>query len=132
MNDRGSATPLVLVILLGGALLLGVTVDLGRLAALWVETHRAARAGAEAGAAVIDVEATYRGELEVDRERAPGIASSAALAARPRPGRTVTVDITRTSVCVGVRQTFSPGPARAVAARTMLLTAVACAAPRSG
>ncbi|HSG78584.1 MAG TPA: hypothetical protein VLD62_03315 [Acidimicrobiia bacterium] len=132
MNDRGSTTPLVLAILVGGALLMAVTVDLGRLAATHTEAQRAARAGAEAGAAVVSVEAAYQGRLEVDPVRAGETAQNAALAARPRGGRSATVAADRTSVCVRVRQVFEPGPARAVGARATVVTATACASPRSG
>jgi hypothetical protein len=132
VSERGSTTPLLLVLLLGGALLMGVTVDLGRLAALWLEAHRAARAGAEAGAAVVDVGAVYAGRLEIDPEGAIGTARSAALAARPRPGRTVDVQADRASVCVRVRQVFEPGPARAVGAVRTSITATVCASPRAG
>lgn len=132
MTDRGSATPMVAVLVLGGALLLGVTVDLGRIAAVHAEARRAARAGAEAGAAVIDVEATYRGRVVVDTIRAPETARRAALASRPRPGRTATATADHETVCVRVRQPFEPGPARIAGADRIFVSATACASPQSG
>ncbi len=132
MTDRGSATPLVLVLLVGGSLLLGVTIDLGRYVATQNEVRRIALEAAEAGAAVIDTEAAYDGQLLLDVTAARRRAIDVATAVLPRRARDVDVAGTITTLCVRVTQRFQPGPARAVGARSSNVSAERCARPRSG
>ncbi|MDX1690076.1 MAG: hypothetical protein R3290_03525 [Acidimicrobiia bacterium] len=132
MTDRGSTTPMLAVLLFGGALLVGVTIDLGGLSSVWLEARRAARAGAEAGAAVVRSDALDRSELVVEVEAAAEVARRAALRSRPRPGRLVSVEARADRVCVEVRQTFRPGAARVVGATPVTASATACASPASG
>ena len=132
MNDRGSAMPMALALLLGGALLVATVVDLGRLGSTWVEAQRAARTAAEAGAGVVRTGPTRRNNLIIDVPAAETVAASAARRARPGHGRSVIVSATRSEVCVEIRQPFSPGAARVIGARALNLVARACAEPRSG
>jgi len=130
MAERGSATPLFMLLLIGGTLLLVIALDLGRLAASWREAAAAADAGAEAGAARIDPAAAYRGDLRLDPAAAVRAAEDAAIAFRPRAGREITATAGPHRVCVTVRRRFRPLAPGFVPAPTIEVTA--CAVPRRG
>jgi hypothetical protein len=132
MGERGSVLPAVFVLAFAGLLLLGLAVDLGRWGATWREAAFAADAGAEAGAAMIDPAAAYRGELLLDPVLAEDVAADAALRARPRPDRTVTAAGTPAEVCVTVSQPFRPTLLRAAGIGPVEVTADACARPAQG
>ena len=131
-GERGSMLPAVLLLVVAGFLVLGLAVDLGRWADTWREAAFAADAGAGAGAATIDPAQAYRGLLRVDPGPAGAAASRAALAARPRPGRSVDVDASNTRVCVTVRQPFQPSILRAVGVGNRTVRVRACAVPAQG
>lgn len=132
MTERGSALPSALVVLLGGLLVFGLAYDLGRWGATWREAAFAADAGAEAGAAVLDREAAYRGRLELDLREAERVAVEAGRSARPRPERTVQALAERTRVCVSVSQGFRPTLLRMAGIGPTEVAARACAVPRQG
>jgi hypothetical protein len=119
------------VLLLGGALLVGVAIELGRQGAAWREAAFAADAGAEAGAAAIDPAAAYQGSIRLNPEAARETARAAALAARPRPGREATADADQFRVCVTVRQPMPAGMVSSIA-QDRVISVSACAAPRQG
>ncbi len=131
MTDRGSTFPMPAVLLLGGALLVAVALELGRHGAAWREAAFAADAGAEAGAAVIDPSVAYQGGLFLDPAGARRAGRDAALAARPRSGRQATADADQYRVCVTVSQPMPAGLVAALAPdRTIAVSA--CATPRRG
>jgi len=131
LSDRGTVLPILALLLVGGALAVTLTVEVGRIGAAWREASFAADAGAEAGAAVIDRDAAYRGELLLDPAPAEESAIAAALAARSRDGRTASADADTTRICVTVSQPFPSGLLGSVAGGR-LITASACASPGQG
>lgn len=131
MSDRGTVLPILALLMVGGALAVALTVELGRCGAAWREASFAADAGAEAGAAAIDPAEAYEGELVLDPVLAEQEAVAAALAARPRPGRSASAGADTTRVCVTVRQPFPPGLFGSVVTGR-LITASACASPGQG
>ena len=132
MDDRGSALPALAVIVFGGLIALGLAADLGRWGATWREAAFAADAGAEAGAAMIDEAAAYRGDLLLDVPAATEMAADAARSARNRAGRKFEVEATPTQVCVTVTQPFRPGLLKAVGVKKTTVKATACAQPAKG
>jgi hypothetical protein len=128
VSDRGTVLPILALIMVGGALAVALTVELGRCGAAWREASFAADAGAEAGAATLDPEAVYSGRIRLDP---PAAAEAAALAARPRVGRRAEAAATTTRVCVTVTQPFPPGLlAPFVHGRPIAVSA--CATPERG
>lgn len=131
MSDRGTVLPVLALLMVGGALAVALAVEVGRCGAAWREASFAADAGAEAGAAAIDPGEAYRGALLLDPALAEQEAVTAALAARPREGRSASAAADTGRVCVVVRQPFPPGLlGRVVTGR--LITASACASPGQG
>ena len=131
MSDRGTVLPILALLLLGGALAVILSVEVGRCGAAWREASFAADAGAEAGAAAIDPAEAYGGRLLLDPARAQEAAVAAALAARPRSGRTAAAEADPTRVCVAVRQPFPPGLLASMAGGRAI-AAAACASPGQG
>jgi hypothetical protein len=131
LTDRGTVLPVLALLLVGGALAVALAVDLGRCGAAWREASFAADAGAEAGAAAIDPGAAYRGSLLLDPAMAEEDAVAAALAVRPRAGRTASAEAEATRVCVTVHQPFPPGLLGSVAVGRVI-AAAACASPARG
>jgi hypothetical protein len=131
VSDRGTVLPILALIMVGGALAVALTVELGRCGAAWREASFAADAGAEAGAATLDPEAVYSGRIRLDPPAAADTAEAAALAARPRVGRRAEAAATTTRVCVTVTQPFPPGLlAPFVHGRPIAVSA--CATPERG
>jgi hypothetical protein len=131
MTDRGTMLPVLALVMVGGALAVALSVELGRCGASWREASFAADAGAEAGAAVLSPDAAYSGLLRLDPAAAEQAAAAAALEARPRQGRRAQAAATPTRVCVTVTQPFPPGLlAPFVAGRS--ISASACANPHRG
>jgi hypothetical protein len=131
VSDRGTVLPILALLLLGGALAVALAVEVGRCGAAWREASFAADAGAEAGAAAIDPSEAYRGRLVLDPALAEEAAVAAALAARPRTGRTASAAADTTRVCVAVQQPFPSGLlASMVGGR--VIAASACASPGQG
>ena len=131
MGERGTVLPVLALLLVGGAMAVALAVEVGRCGASWREASFAADAGAEAGAAAIDREAAYAGLLLLDRDAAEEVAAAAALAARPRMGRRVSVAAGTNEVCVTVHQPFPPGLLSSVAGGRVI-AASACASPGQG
>lgn len=131
MRSRGSTLPIVALLLFGGALTVALAVEVGRAGAAWREASFAADCGAEAGAATLDPAEAYRGRLLLDPAPAEEAAVAAALATRPRVGRTAAAQADTGQVCVTVRQPFPPGLLAAVIAGRVI-TAAACAVPGQG
>ena len=131
MKNDGTVLPVLALLLVGGALAVALAVDLGRCGAAWREASFAADAGAEAGAAAIDPTAAYEGRLLLDPALAEQEAVAAALAARPRAGRTASAEAEATRVCVTVHQPFPPGLLASVAVGRVI-AAAACASPAQG
>ena len=132
MDERGTVAPFLIILLAAGVAALGLAVDLGRFAAQSREAAHAADAGAEAGAAVLDVDAAYAGRLGVDPGPAAALAAEAARRFRPRQGRSIDVDADRQRVCVTVRQQVSTGLLRVFGVAAWTVTARGCAVPASG
>jgi hypothetical protein len=131
VSERGTVLPVLTLLLFGGALAVGLAVDLGRCGAAWREASFAADAGAEAGAAVIDPGEAYQGRLLLDPVPAEEEAVAAALAARPRDGRAAAAEAETGRVCVTVHQPFPPGLLGSLV-RGRVISAVACATPAQG
>ena len=66
MSDRGTVLPVLALVMVGGALAVALSVELGRCGAAWREASFAADAGAEAGAAQLDPGAVYSGRIRLD------------------------------------------------------------------
>ena len=109
MTDRGTVLPVLALVMVGGALAVALSVELGRCGAAWREAAFAADAGAEAGAAILDPAAVYSGRVRLDPPAAEEAAVAAALALRPRVGRRAEAAASGTRVCVTVTQPFPPG-----------------------
>jgi hypothetical protein len=132
VTERGSVAPFLVILLAAGVAALGLAVDLGRYAAAVREAAHAADVGAEAGAAVIDVEAAYAGALAVDPGPAAAVAADAAARSRPRDGRRIRVDADERRVCVTVDQRVPAGMLRVFGVPAWTVSAQGCAAPGSG
>ncbi|MDP8959325.1 MAG: hypothetical protein M3N51_09055, partial [Actinomycetota bacterium] len=111
---------------------LGLAFDVGRWASTWREAAFAADAGAQAGASMLDEQAAYDGRVQLDLPPAEVVATEAALAARPRPGRRVLAEVRLTRLCVTVEQLFRPTLLRSVGIGETAVRASACAAPWRG
>lgn len=132
MDDRASVTPALALLMIGGLLMVGVGIDVGRLGATWREVAYAADAGAEAGAAVIDEDLARSGQLAVAVGRAESAAIDMSLRTRPRSSRTASATATDSRICVTVQQTFRPGILRSVGAEDTMITVRSCAGPARG
>ena len=132
MNDRGTVLPALALLLIGGLMMIGVGIDLGRLGATYREVAYVADAGADAGAAMINHQDARVGVLALDPSAAELTAVDTALAVRSRDGRIVVATSTREEVCVEVQQVFRPGIMRAVGATESLVTVRSCAQPAQG
>ena len=131
MSDRGTVLPILALLLVGGALAVALTVEVGRIGAAWREASFAADAGAAAGAATLDPTEADRGALRLAPGPAEQAAVAAALAARPRDGRSASASADGEQVCVIVHQPFPPGLLGTVVTGR-LITASACARPGQG
>jgi expansin (peptidoglycan-binding protein) len=123
--------PVLALVMVGGALAVALSVELGRCGAAWREAAFAADAGAEAGAARLDPDAAYSGRIRLDPADAEVAAVGAALAARPRLSRRAEAEATLTRVCVTVTQPFPPG-LLAPFVHGRRIAASACATPERG
>lgn len=116
------------VLLFGSVLMLGLAVDLARVAAAWREASHVAATAAEAGAGWIDPVAALDDRLVVHPTRAREAA--AAVAAGPDRSHAVGTDPSR--VCVTVSIPVPPTILALVGAVPATVTASACAEPRKG
>lgn len=132
MNERGSMVPYLGALLFVGFILLGLALDTALLAATYREVAFAADIGAEAGAAQVEVDATYVGETRLDRTAAIATSVAAALSARPRAGRTANATVEGAIVCVTVTDRFEPRILGAIGIGREGVTVRACAQPGRG
>lgn len=128
MGERGSVLPMLLGFVMAATIVLALAVDVTLYAAATREAAYAADAGAQAGATRIDEAARYRGELAIEEAAASAAANAAALEARPRTGRAVTVRTEPSRVCVTVTQPFA---GRLVTVSPQI-SITACAVPVEG
>lgn len=127
-DERGSVLLTLSVLALGGIVMLGVAVDLARVAAAWREASHAASSAAEAGAGWIDEDQARDGHLVLDAARAGDAAGAVAAG----PGRQVAVEVGPQRVCVTVTKEVAPSILRAVGATPAAVSARGCAEPRKG
>lgn len=132
MNERGSMLPYLGALFFVCFVLLGLALDTALLAATYREAAFAADAGAEAGAAQVEVGAAYGGEMVLDQDAAIAAAETASLAARLRVGRTVTATSDGVDVCVVVVDQYEPRILGAIGIGSQEVKVRACAAPRQG
>ena len=130
--ERGTVLPAVLGVLLAGALVLAVAVDLTRWASAHREAASAAAAAAQAGAAMVSEPALRVGLLQVDPARAITAASETGLAARPRDGRSVSATVADNEVCAVVNQPFRSSLLAALGSSELVVRGTACAVPVRG
>jgi hypothetical protein len=116
------------VLLFGSVLMLGLAVDLARVAAAWREAAHAATTAAEVGAGWVDEEAARGDRLVLD----PRLAHEAALTVASAPGRTASVSVEPERVCVTVARPLAPSLLTMVGAVPATVTASSCAEPRKG
>lgn len=115
-----------------GFIVLGLALDTSLLAATYREAAFAADAGAEAGAARLEVASSYRGATNLDRGPAVAAAEAASLAARSRSGRTAAATTDGTTICVSVTDRFEPRILGSVGIGSEGIAVRACATPRQG
>ncbi len=115
-----------------GFIVLGLALDTSLLAATYREAAFAADAGAEAGAAHLEVASAYHGATILDRGPAVAAAEAASLAARSRSGRTAAATTDGTTICVSVSDRFEPRILASVGIGSEGITVRACATPRQG
>ncbi len=132
MNERGSMLPYLGALFFIGFVVLGLALDTSLLAATYREAAFAADAGAEAGAAHLEVSSAYQGTTRLDRGPAIAAAETASLAARSRSGRTAAATTDGTTICVSVTDRFEPRILGSVGVGTQGITVNACASPRQG
>lgn len=132
MNERGSMLPYLGALFFIGFVVLGLALDVSLLAATYREAAFAADAGAEAGAAHLDVASAYGGTTNLDRGSAVAAAETASLAARSRSGRTATATTDGVTVCVSVTDRFQPRILGSIGVGAQGVTVRACATPRQG
>lgn len=128
MNDRGSVPLTLAVLLFGSVVMLGLAVDLARVAAAWRQASHVASAAAEAGAGWIDESAARADRIVVDVARA----EPAALAVASSQHRSAGVEATEERVCVRVTVPVPVSILRVVGAGATTVTASACAVPAMG
>ncbi|MEA2009802.1 MAG: hypothetical protein U9N78_03780 [Actinomycetota bacterium] len=132
MNERGSMLPYLGALFFIGFVVLGLALDTSLLAATYREAAFAADAGAEAGAAHLEVSSVYEGTNRLERGPAITAAETASLAARSRSGRTAAATTDGTTICVAVTDRFEPRILGSIGIGTRGITVRACASPRQG
>ncbi|MEA3511199.1 MAG: hypothetical protein U9R51_07165 [Actinomycetota bacterium] len=132
MNERGSMLPYLGALFFIGFVVLGLALDTSLLAATYREAAFAADAGAEAGAAHLEVSSAYEGTNRLDRGPAITSAETASLAARSRSGRTAAATTDGTIICVSVTDRFEPRILGSIGVGAQGITVRACASPRQG
>ena len=132
MDEHGSVSPALILVLVGGLAALALAVELGRFASAAREVAYAADTGAEAGAARIDPAAAYGGEIRLNPAEARAVAIRGARRARGRTGRWIEATADEGQVCVTVGRTVEPGLLRVFAVGPWDVSASACAEPRVG
>jgi hypothetical protein len=126
--ERGAGHLVRMALLFAATLMLGLAVDMTRIAVAWREASHLAATAAEAGAGWIDEAAARNDRIAVD----PIAARMAARAVASGDGRSVTVTATAERVCVRVRIRVRPTLLALVGAAPKDVAATACAEPRMG
>ena len=132
MNERGSMLPYLGALFFVGFVLLGLTLDVALLAATYREAAVAADAGAEAGAAYVEMATLYAGDRRIDALTAIDAAERASLAVQPRAGRTVAAATDGFEVCVVVTDRYEPRILGSVGIGGEGIAVRACATPGQG
>lgn len=132
MSERGSATPLVGMVLLVGLVMLVLGVEIGRYSLLARSTAAAADAAARSGASAIDVGAAYRSTTELDPVAAEGRATATAWQYPGLSPLEVEASAEAGRVCVTVTASHQTGIGRAFGLDDRLITITSCAAPARG
>jgi hypothetical protein len=132
VNERGSMLSYLGGLFFIGFIVLGLALDTSLFAATYREAAFAADAGAEAGAAHLEVASAYHGATILDRGPAVAAAEAASLAARSRSGRTAAATTDGTTICVSVSDRFEPRILGSVGIGSEGITVRACATPRQG
>ena len=132
MNERGSMLPYLGALFFIGFIVLGLALDTSLLAATYREAAFAADAGAEAGAAQLDMSLVYHGVANLDRRSATAAAEATSLAARSRSGRTAVATTDGATICVLVTDRFEPRILSSIGIGAQGVTVRACAAPGQG
>ncbi len=132
MGDRGTVSPVLVLLLAAGVAALALAVDLGRFAAAAREVAHAADAGAEAGAARIQPAAAYAGQILLDPASAREVAVRSARRARARDGTVAEATADESHVCVTVRRSVEPGLLRVFGVGPWTVSSTACASPAVG
>jgi len=124
--------PYLGALILIGFIVLGLALDVTLLASTYREASFAADAGAEAGAAHLEIAAAYRGTTRLDAGSAIEAARTAALNARPRSNRTAVATTDGTSICVEVTDRYEPRILGSIGVGMHNVTVNACASPGKG
>ena len=132
MSERGSATPLVGMVLLVGLVMLVLGVEIGRYSLLARTTAAAADAAARSGASAIDVGGAYRSTTELDPVTAERRASATAWEYPGLSPLSVDASADADRVCVTVTSSHLTGIGRAFGLDDRLITIVSCAEPVRG
>ncbi|MCH8129977.1 MAG: hypothetical protein IIC70_08775 [Acidobacteria bacterium] len=131
MNERGSMLPFMAALIFVGLVVTGLALDVALLAATYREVAFAADVGAEAGAAELAVGAYSEAPL-LDPGRAEATAVRAALAARPRSGRSAVAGADAAGVCLTVTDRYQPRILGGIGVAPTEVTVEACAVPSRG
>ncbi|MCZ6461719.1 MAG: hypothetical protein O6705_05725 [Actinobacteria bacterium] len=131
MSERGSMLPFMAALIFVGLVVTGLALDAALLAATYREVAFAADVGAEAGAAELAVGAYSETPL-LDPGRAEATAVRAALAARPRSGRSAVASADVGGVCLTVIDQYQPRILGAIGVASTEVTVEACAVPGRG
>lgn len=112
-------------------IMIALAVELALLGTSYRAVASAADAGAEAGAAMLDVESLYESAVELDRAAA---ASQSMLVAAAQIAHVVDVQVatTSTEVCVTVRDEYRPTTLAFIGVGSIDVTVTSCAVPRTG
>lgn len=130
-DETGSALPLVGGLLFIGLFVIALAVDLAVLAGVYRTIAATADLAAEAGAAMIDVDAAHRGETAID----VGRAAAEAIAVVERSGlsrQNVAVDGDEARICVSVTTSQRPAMLAMIGARAVAVSVRSCAEPATG
>lgn len=126
MDDRGFVTPAVLVVLVAGVIMVGLAIDVARFASAWREAAHIADTASEAGAAMVDPDRLYRGQIQLDLSAAREVVESIT------DGHRADHIVTYNRVCVIVEAQVDPWILGVVGAASKSLRASACASPAQG
>lgn len=130
-QEAGTALPMLLALVAAVLIVVALATDVVLYGATYREAAAAADAGAEAGAAVVAVDAAYGGTVSVAIEAARRTAVETATA-RPRPTRSAAATVTAGRVCVRVTERYRPRFLGGLGIGEAPIVVTACAVPRRG